>query len=272
MTATLFDDHRSTWAAAAVSAALAALAAVLLLVDPRTLEGASVWSKPTKFSLSFALHLVTLILLARLTAPDTRTGPTMALLLGAASAATLIEVFAVFVQAARGRASHFNAETPLDSFLYYQVMGGAALVIVGATIGLGVLIAARPEPAAGPGLRLGAVLGLIAGGIATLVVAGAMASGALTPTGRWIGGSLSAADGLPVLGWSTTGGDLRAPHFFATHLVQATPLVGLLGDRLAPSAARAAVWCALVLGLGLVAATFAQALAGAPFIALGQVR
>jgi hypothetical protein len=128
------------------------------------------------------------------------------------------------------------------------------------------------EPAAGPGLRLGAVLGLIAGGIATLVVAGAMASGALTPTGRWIGGSLSAADGLPVLGWSTTGGDLRAPHFFATHLVQATPLVGLLGDRLAPSAARAAVWCALVLGLGLVAATFAQALAGAPFIALGQVR
>ena len=260
------DEHRSTWAGALVLAGLFGLAALSATIDDRLIEGASVWAKPMKFAASFALHLATLAVLAQLIAPDRRGGRWTRGMLAAATAAALIEVFYVYLQSARGRASHFNFETELETFLYYGVMGGAALVIVAATIGLGVMIARHPVPGAGPGLRAGAVLGLIVGGVATLGVAGPMASGDLTPTGRWIGGSLTHTNALPLVGWSMTGGDLRVPHFFATHLVQALPLLGLLADRLAPAFARMIVLVGLVAGLVLTGATFLQALSGQPFI------
>ena len=267
MTAT-FDEHRSTWAAILLLIGLFGLAAITLAVDDRLIEGASVWAKPMKFAGSFALHLATLAILVRLVAPERRGGRWALGLLGAASAGALVEVFYVYLQSARGRASHFNFETELETALYYQVMGGAALVIMLATIGIGVLIVRYPDPTAGAGLRFGAASGLIAGSIATLVTAGARASGELTETARWIGGSLSHADGLPVVGWSTTGGDLRAPHFFATHVVQALPVVGLLADRIAPASARPIVVSALIAALAIVCATLVQALSGNPLLPL----
>lgn len=263
-----FDEHRSTWAGALVLAGLFGLAALSATIDDRLIEGASVWAKPMKFAASFALHLATLAVLAQLIVPDRRGGGWTTGLLAAATAAALVEVFYVYLQSARGRTSHFNFDTGLETFLYYGVMGGAALVIVAATIGLGVMIARHPAHGIGPGLRAGAVLGLIVGGVATFAVAGPMASGDLTRTGRWIGGSLTHADGLPLVGWSTTGGDLRVPHFFATHLVQVLPLLGLIADRITPAFARAIVLCGLVAMLVVTGATFLQAMSGQAFLRL----
>lgn len=260
--------HRPTWASIWILLGFFGLAALGFTIDGRLIEGGSVWSKPIKFAASFALHLVTLVVLAELIDPAARRRCTTTVLLWVASAAAVIEVAYVCIQALRGRASHFNFDTALESFLYFAVMGGAALVIIAATIGIGVQIARRPAAGIGAGLRYGAILGLVGGSIATLMTAGPMASGALTEHARWVGGSLSHADGLPVVGWSTTGGDLRVPHFFTTHIIQVVPFSGLIADRLWPERSLWIILAAFLAMLAATAATFAQALAGLPVVAV----
>ena len=79
---------------------------------------------------------------------------------------------------------------------------------------------------------MGAVLGLIVGSVVTLPATAPLAAGVIDGSGRWVGGVRTDATGLPIFGWSTTGGDLRVPHFFATLLLQILPLVGwIAGER-----------------------------------------
>jgi hypothetical protein len=64
---------------------------------------------------------------------------------------------------------------------------------------------------------------------------------------------------LPIVGWSREVGDLRVPHFIATHAMHVIPLAGFTGNRaivLATAAAYAA----------LVAFTMWQAFQGQPFV------
>jgi len=63
------------------------------------------------------------------------------------------------------------------------------------------------------------------------------------------------------------GGDLRAPHFFATHALQIVPLAGLVCARLFGRDARTPVHIVAFAYIGWVAATFIQALIGMPFLA-----
>ena len=81
----------------------------------------------------------------------------------------------------------------------------------------------------------------------------------------WVGGLRTDATGLPIFGWSTTGGDLRVPHFSATHRLQVLPLVGWIADRSRRKAARRWVWLALIAAALAVLATGWQALQGRPF-------
>ena len=78
--------------------------------------------------------------------------------------------------------------------------------------------------------------------------------------------------GLPVTNWSTVGGDLRVPHFFGLHALQALPLVGILlrsfGQSWVCSTHRIAlVWTAGLASIGLVLLLTWQALRGQPVIA-----
>jgi hypothetical protein len=77
--------------------------------------------------------------------------------------------------------------------------------------------------------------------------------------------------GLPVTGWSTTGGDLRVPHFVGLHGLQALPLFGCLLVLFAPAWLRPGhrvtlVWTAGLSYLGLVGVLTWQALRGQPVI------
>lgn len=271
--------ERRTFGSAEVAAlATVAICLVMLLatglahaVDERVLRGVNVWSKPVKFALSFGVHLATLLLFARLLPDRARLSWPASLALLAAALAVLVEVLYVALQSARGRSSHFNTETALEAFMYYQVMGGAALVITGATILIGALVLTRSRNDIGPGLRLGAGWGAIVSALATLAVAGTMASSAVTGPGPWIGEPASDAGGLPLFGWSRHTGDLRVPHFAATHLIQILAIAGWLADRLTPAPARMKmsqliVLCTAMLGLLLTAAVFVQAIRGEPLL------
>jgi hypothetical protein len=242
---------------------VAALAAPL---DDRLLHGADIWAKPMKFGFSFAVHTATLVWLAMLLDDGTRQGRWVGLSLVGASVAAVIEVMIVSLQAARGRASHFNAETVVDSFLYYQVMGSAALVVVAATFVLGALVLRSARTSVGQGLSFGAAVGAMLGSVATLITAGVMAAGVIDGPGHWVGGIRSDTKGIPVFGWATQGGDLRVPHFFATHLIQALPAAGFLADRLGARRPGLVVLGAAVLGMAIALFTFVQALSGQPFV------
>jgi hypothetical protein len=67
------------------------------------------------------------------------------------------------------------------------------------------------------------------GAVLTMIVAFTM-GGRLD---RYIGAT-AAGSRMPLTGWSLVGGDLRVPHFLATHSMQAVPLAGLVIERFAP--------------------------------------
>lgn len=231
--------------------------------DERTLAGAGIWAKPLKFQLSLALHLGTVALLVMALPTATRASRLVRWSTLAAAFASVAEICYITLQAARGRGSHFNTSTPLEAALY-PIMGIGAVTIVAGSLILGIVFLRQRSTAMSPGLRLGAGLGLTLGSLATLVVAGFLSS----QPNHWIGGTGIDTNSLPLFGWSTTGGDLRVSHFFATHAMQALPLVGLLASRVLPARAPVLVVAATGLWLLITLATFGQALLGLPFIRL----
>jgi len=235
------------------------------LIDERLLNGISVWSKPMKFQSSLIVLIGTLLLLVptlRVEALTSRLARGTALTV--AVSATL-EIAYLTLQAARGRASHFNESTQLEATLY-KVMGIGAVALVVCSFIFGWMIWRQSRTEVGIGLRTGAAWGLMMSAVLTLITASVLSSGAIDGPGHWVGGIKTDAGGLFLVGWSRTGGDLRVPHFFATHIMQALPLLGLTLDRLRPEIARTGIWVGALLSTAIVAATFVQALSGRPFL------
>jgi hypothetical protein len=163
--------------------------------------------------------------------------------------------------AAAGQPAHFNFSAPIYS-ISYSLAGAVATMLLAAVLVQGVMIARDREIRVAPAFRLSLVLGAVVASVATLGVAGYLASGA----GHWVGGVPSDAGGLPILGWSRIGGDLRVAHFWALHASQLLPLAGWVISRAQIGRGRALVWGVAVAYMVLVAFTFAQALAGQPFV------
>lgn len=231
-------------------------------LDPRTLNGISVWIKPLKFQVSLALHLLSaawmLVLL-----PAGQHGRLVRWLAIAMAGAAFFEIVYIALQASRGEASHYNLATPATR-LMYALMGAGSIVLVTTSGWIGALIlrhGATSRPivfAAGLGLVLGSTLGGLAGAYMS------------AQTGHWVGGAATDAGGLPVVGWSRTGGDLRVAHFFGLHLIQALPVAAWIGGRVMPARLQTPAIIAVAAAASLATlAVFAQALSGQPI--LGRV-
>ncbi len=228
-------------------------------LDTRTLDGISVWIKPLKFQLSLAVQMLTVALLMQCL-PEAQSGtwrvrgPVFAIV-----GASMLEIVYITLQAARGEASHYNVSTSIAALMYY-LMGVGAVVIVASSVWIGVQILRHGSTA--NAVVFAAGLGLILGG----VVGGVTGAFMSAQPGHWVGGSLTDFNGLPIFGWSRTGGDLRVAHFFGLHLSQVLPMAAWIGSRSLPKGyVRPLVLAVAITGTVFSVAVFAQAVLGAPF-------
>lgn len=267
--------HRPLLLFCAAMVPVAVLCAVGVVVDDRVLGGARVWFKPLKFSVSFAAYCLSLAWLLSLLPRGRRVGWWAGTVVAVAS---LVEVVIIAGQAMRGKRSHFNYETPFDEALY-NVMGGMVIALWLATLAVAVLLVRTrmPDRASAWTIRYGIVQALAGASVGFLmseVAAPGQERGVSTVIGAHSVGVADGGPGMPLTGWSTTGGDLRIPHFFGMHALQLLPLLVVVLAVLAPRFARLAddrVRLRLVLlASGVYAAVFVlllwQALRGQPLI------
>ena len=231
------------------------------IVDDRTFQGVNVWIKPLKFQFALAVWFLTLAFFARWLPDGTRERRWYRVFVGAVVVANFVEIAWIGGAAALATASHFN-QTPLGAVIY-PLMGAAAVLITSTSAVYAWQIARNDAPRLPAAFRESLVAGLALTLPLTLLSAGVMSA----LGSHWVGGAASDAGGLPLMGWARDGGDLRVAHFFATHAMHFIPAFGVVSvwlfgaDDRRPVRAFAALFAALVLF------TFAQALAGYPFLA-----
>lgn len=251
--------------ALATAAELCLLGAIPVVLaaslDDRQVNDVDVWLKPLKFFISLAIYYATLAWLHGYLPERVRTRRLGRVLVGLPIVVGLLEMVWLLGAAAAGQPSHFNQSAPIYAVSYTLAGLGATLLMVTA-LATGILVGRAKEPMLPPALRLSVMLGATIAFVGTMVTAGFLASG----SGHWVGGELSDAGGLPLLGWSRTGGDLRIAHFFALHALQVVPLLGWLATGAGAHRGKAAVWLGATLYAGWITFTFVWALAGRPLL------
>lgn len=248
--------------------------AAAMVLDSRQLLGEPLWLKPTKFYLSLAIYNATLLYFLSFLSQRPRFVRAVGAILAACGA---LEMVAITFQAARGVRSHFNVATPFDQAIFAS-MGVAILVLwVTMMVVAAVLVRSKLEdrPLASS-LRVGLLVGVLGAGLGYFMVApraeqiAVMAHGQEGPeSGAHTFGGKDGGPGLPLVGWSTTAGDMRPAHFLGLHAMQVLPfLAALLARRRGRSEAQrlALVRAAGVAYAGLTVALAIQALRGLPII------
>ena len=201
--------------------------AFALALDPRTLNDIPIWIKPLKFQASVGVYLLTLSWFLAALPEGVRRGRAVAVLMAVAVAASAFEIAYITLQAARGLASHYNVGDPFHGAMY-TLMGIGAVTLTAMSPAVAVLLLCHRPAHWSIAFWLSVLLGLV-----LTFVLGAGAGAVLSAgDGHWIGGVRSDAGGVPVVGWSRTGGDLRAAHFLGMHAMHVLPVVGWIAGRL----------------------------------------
>lgn len=213
-----------------------------MALDPRELNGVSVWVKPAKFAASLGIWCWTLAWAFGALDPAARRGLVARLAVAGTLAAVALEQGWITIRAALGQPSHFATDA-LGAFMYGLMGIGATLLVAMAAL-LGALVLWRGHRAQPAPWRLAVGLGLLLAGVLGGVTGFAI-GGAGTPR---LGGSPTDAAKLPPFFWSRDGGDLRVAHFLAVHAMQALPLLALAGAGVALVWLGAAGWLAATLG------------------------
>jgi hypothetical protein len=208
---------------------LAALAGVLL--DHRVITGAPAWLKPAKFAVSVSVYCFTFVWLLGFVEGRPRLARLAA---NVTVVSFIVEMTVILTQAARGTTSHFNVTTPLNTFLWLT-MGAFIVVVWTMNLLLAILLLFEriPNRPFAWSLRLGLLVSLVGMGSGFLMVRPTheqlvtmAANHSLRIVGAHSVGVADGGPGVPVVGWSTVGGDLRVAHFLGIHAMQILPFFG----------------------------------------------
>jgi hypothetical protein len=222
------------------------------MIDARQFLDAPIWQKPLQFHLALSVYIATLAFFARYL-PDGMASRPWRIYAGVVCFCIIAELVWVGGAATYGTASHFNVDDVVMGTIY-GFMGVFAVILTSASLVMGIAIWRNAGTALQPAMRLAIALGLILTFVLTLIAAGTLSS----MSGHLVGTPIT-GERLPIVGWSREVGDLRAPHFFATHALHAIPLAGFTGSRAVVIAA-ALGYTAFVMG------AFAISLMGLPLI------
>ncbi|WP_282085031.1 hypothetical protein [Aquimarina algiphila] len=231
-----------------------------LLVDDRTLMGVNVWIKPLKFSISGSIYILTVGYLMTLYPFSKRKKN---ILNNINSWTLLLEIGIIIYQASRGVQSHYNQSSLFDGLLF---------AAMGILIGINVLIMVlfifetiRLKLKTTASVQWAILLGWI------IIVIGSWIGGQMISQLSHNFGVADGGAGLPLVNWSTVGGDLRIAHFFGLHGIQIIPLFALWLSKKWNTKSRNQIIAVTVFGLlyaTWIGFTFYQAKQGMALIKL----
>jgi hypothetical protein len=219
---------------------LLVVSVVGLALDDRVLLGAPVWLKPFKFAVSMAVYGTTLAWMLSLPHRGRKWTSGLATVFAVTG---FVDTVIVAIQAARGTFSHFNKSTAAAEKIMQVIFGNAVLCIMLANLALAVILAfqrVHADRAVSRAIHTGLALAVAGMALGFLIPLQGKAETALTTGGERVflssGHSVGVPDGgpgLPLTQWSTTGGDLRIPHFVGLHGLQVMLIAALLLAALA---------------------------------------
>jgi hypothetical protein len=183
----------------------------ILVIGGGSWQGPLSLRKPTTFGLSFGLTLITIVWVSSFLPVGERARRWM---LGAFTAACVVETALVTLQAWRGVPSHFNLETTFDSWVARTLAAGAVVLVT--AIIVFTLASFRDNPMVPASLRIAIRIGFVA-------LAGAMVVGALMIAK----GVRLVIAGNPQAAYAS-GGTLKPAHAVTMHGILVLPMLAWL--------------------------------------------
>src|SRR5690606_30323337 len=227
-----------------------------LAIDDRTLMGVSVWIKPLKFTMSRAIDSLTIGFLLTIYPYSIKE---KRIINGIVAWTLFIELDIIICQASRGVQSQYNTTSLFDVVLY-MCMGLLTMINVLILIIL-VIDTIRLKLHTDKSVQWAILVGWL-----------------IVLFSSWIGGqmisqlshNIGVADGgsgLPLVNWSTVGGDLRIAHFFGLHGIQIIPFFAFWISKKWPLPSRNQIIIVTIFGLlyaAWIGFVFYQAKQGIP--------
>ena len=210
----------------AVISVIGALALVpFWILDTRELLGVSVWEKPIKFFISAAIFSFTYSWLSSFITKGARWVKLAGLFIAVSLAVELVLISAMAIL---GTTSHFNVSSP-TAIVIWSLMATFISIVLFSTIfiSLMILFQKQQEFNLKLALALGSINTAVGMGLAYLMTwpSAAQLANYQGIAGAHAVGVSDGGPGLPFLGWSTVGGDLRVGHFFGLHSIQVAAIL-----------------------------------------------
>lgn len=251
----LFEKQKPLMLAGLVSFICLFILAIVSLFDSTQILGINRWIKPMKFFASIGIFVWTIAVYLNFLPSYEKASRRIS---WAIIVIFFVEMFIIILQAARGTTSHFNHSNPLNEVLF-SIMGLAIVLntlIIFYLLYLYFKADIHLPKAVLWGMRLGLILFL-----ASSFEGGYMSS----QIGHTVGLS-DGGEGLPIVNWSTKGGDLRIAHFWGMHAIQAIPIFALVLERLKISSSTVLTFLFAIIYFGFFSFLFIQALNGQPLL------